>query len=170
MDEIHVMPVTLPAGTRFGAAEAAEITELGGSLPLSVGVGNDLTVTAAGARGVAVTVYAFRSADTTAPTVSSPTVSIRTGVTLGSRIAVRLAWTASDSGSGIGHFTVQRSVDGASWSTLASSLTGTSYSTSMASGHRYRYRVRAYDRAGNSTLSGWSRTRARRSTTEAPGT
>ena len=153
MGEIHVVPTLLPGGTRFGSAEAIDATEPGGPISLSIGAGNELTVDATGRTAIAVLVYLFLSPDTTGPTVSRPKVSLRTGATFGSRAPIRVAWTGSDAGSGIDRYAVQRSIDGGPWKTIASSVFDTSYDTSMAGGHSYSYRIRAYDNAGHRRTS-----------------
>ena len=56
--------------------------------------------------------------------------------------------------SGLRDFTVQRRVDGGSWATVWSQTTATSRTVSLARGHRYEYRARARDRAGNT--GAWS--------------
>jgi hypothetical protein len=137
MGELHVIPTLLPAGTRFGAAEAKDALEPGGPVPLTVGAGNELTVDASAVEGVYVLLYLFQAPDTTAPSVSTPIVKLRSGATFGTTGPIRLVWTGSDAGSGIDHYVVQRSVDGGSWTTL-SSVGGAAYNTSIARGHAYR--------------------------------
>ena len=55
---------------------------------------------------------------------------------------------------GLRDFTVQRRVDGGTWSTVWSATTSTSRAVTLARGHLYEYRARARDRAGNYGL--WS--------------
>jgi CHRD domain len=153
MGEIHVTPTLFPSGTRFGTADAMDGLEPGDPIPLSIGAGNVVTVDATGKVAVAVFVYLFRTTDTTAPTVSAPKVSLRAGATFGPRAPVQLAWSGSDAESGIDHYAVERRLDGGSWTTIAASVLGTSYDTSMAPGHSYLYRIRAYDCAGNARPS-----------------
>jgi hypothetical protein len=154
MGELVVTPTLLPAGTRFGSAEARDGLEPGDPIPLSIGAGNALTVDATGKMSASVYVYLFHTTDSTPPTVTTPTVSLRAGATFGSAIPIRLAWAGSDAGSGIGHYAVQRKRDGGTWMTLAASVPGTSYSTSLTAGHAYRFRIVAYDKAGNRGTSG----------------
>ncbi len=51
--------------------------------------------------------------------------------------------------SGFRYFIVQRRTDGGSWTTLLASTTATSFTGNMTRGHRYDFRVRGRDRAGN---------------------
>lgn len=92
--------------------------------------------------------------DNSAPKVRTAKPVLRTGVELGGTsttqpLLVRLTWTASDSGSGIASYEVQRSYDGGTFQTIAGAVTGKSLDLTMAPGHSYRFRVRATDRAGN---------------------
>jgi hypothetical protein len=152
--EFVVTPTLLPAGTRFGSADARDGQEPGDPIPLSIGAGNALTVDSTGKSSTFVDVYLFRTPDATSPTVTTPTVSLRAGATFSSAVPIRLAWAGADGGSGIGHYAVQRKKDDGAWTTLAASVRGTSYSTSLAAGHAYRFRVVAYDKAGNRRTSG----------------
>ena len=102
--------------------------------------------------------------DTVKPTVGVPTVTPRTGVPLnGSSIPVTVTWAGGDNagGAGIAGYTLQRSLDGGStWSTLASGLTSASRTTTVPSSGTTRFRVRATDKAGNTSAyaTGGSRT------------
>ena len=93
--------------------------------------------------------------DTVTPTIGVPTVTPRTGVPLkGSSIPVTVAWAGGDNagGAGIAGYTLQRSLDGGStWSTLASGLTSASRTTTVPSSGTTRFRVRATDKAGNTS-------------------
>jgi hypothetical protein len=91
--------------------------------------------------------------DRTKPVVGAPTTNFR-GATVSSTMAVSVIVAATDTGgAGIATYDIARSADGAAFATLASGLTTTTLSTSVTSGHSYRYEVRAHDRAGN--LSAW---------------
>jgi N-acetylmuramoyl-L-alanine amidase/Bacterial Ig-like domain len=94
--------------------------------------------------------------DRHAPTTSSPAVRLRPALSLSSYVAVTVSWTGSDgsAGSGIASYDVARSRDGGTFSVIATGVHTTSVSTSLSSGHSYRYEVRAHDKAGN--VSGWS--------------
>ncbi|MGH9021475.1 MAG: hypothetical protein ACRDV0_10790, partial [Acidimicrobiales bacterium] len=92
--------------------------------------------------------------DQTLPKATAPTQSLRTGVALGGTstaqpLLARIAWTGSDSGSGIAGYDLARSYDGAAYVTLATATTATSFDTTLNPGHSYRFRVRARDKAGN---------------------
>jgi CSLREA domain-containing protein len=113
------------------------------------------------------------------PTISTkPTINLArgAGVTAGSTtMKATIPWGGSDAASGIDRFTIQRQVNGGSWTTLSSTVqpraitmssasfatagykqaTG-SYTTTLTSGKSYRFRVRARDEDGNS--SDWAYT------------
>ena len=150
---ISVTPTVLPSGTRFGTAEAADGSDPGGPIASSIGAGNQITFDTTGVLSASVFVYLFRDADTMAPVVSTPTVAVRSGATFDGSVPVRLSWTGSDAGSGIDHYAVQRSVDGGAWSTVAASLAAPVFDTVLATGRSYRFRVVAYDGAGNTRTS-----------------
>lgn len=150
---MEVTPTVLPAGTRFGLATATSISDDTVVIPVTVGLANLLTMDATGTDGVSLNVFLFQSADTTKPTVSAPKAAFRGSGTFGRTAPVRLTWTASDAGSGLDHYTVQRSIDGAAFANLATNVRTRSFDTAIAAGHTYRFRVRAYDAAGNSRLS-----------------
>jgi hypothetical protein len=90
--------------------------------------------------------------DVTAPTVTAPVASIAANSTIGSTVPVRIAWKGSDVGSGIGHYQVGLSTNGGSY-VLVSSPTIASYTRSLtaSSTTTYRFRVRAFDKAGNAS-------------------
>lgn len=62
-----------------------------------------------------------------------------------------LAWGASDGGSGVASYDLERQVDGGAFETLAGGTGATSTRVSVPAGHRYRFRVRARDRLGNTS-------------------
>jgi hypothetical protein len=94
------------------------------------------------------------SSDNTAPTVRPPVQTMTVGSTLGSRsIPVRVAWSASDTGTGIWRYELRQSADGGAWTTISTKLTATSVTRSLLPGHHYRFGMRAVDRAGN--VSAW---------------
>jgi hypothetical protein len=82
----------------------------------------------------------------------------RTGTTaVGASVRVR--WSGADvqlavHTAGLRDFQVQRRVDGRSWVTVRSATTATSLTTTLPRSHRWEFRVRARDRAGN--YSPWS--------------
>jgi hypothetical protein len=68
---------------------------------------------------------------------------------------VRMRWTSSDgTGTGVQRHDAQRSVDGAAWTAVTSYGALTAQIYQLASGHTYRFRVRAWDWAGN--VSAWA--------------
>ena len=88
--------------------------------------------------------------DRTKPVVSGISAALRKGPTLsGSSTRASVMWNASDSGSGPARYTIQRRVDGGSWSTLATGVTSKSYDVTLARTHDYMFRVRAIDHDGN---------------------
>lgn len=96
--------------------------------------------------------------DRTAPKVSNVKPELTTGVQMPGTTAkyplpAKLTWTGTDKGAGIASYDVQRSYDGGSWTTIASKTTAKWLDVSLNPGHRYRFRVRARDKAGN--LGAW---------------
>jgi V8-like Glu-specific endopeptidase len=83
---------------------------------------------------------------------AAPTMSLRAPASMStSSVPVRLTWgLVSDAGgSGVGTYEVARSTDGGAFTTIASHLTSTSFDTTTARTHTYRFEVRARDWAGN---------------------
>ena len=78
-------------------------------------------VVAAGGKVVDLDGLAVAFTDTTVPTATAPSLSLRTGAAVsGTALPVTLTWTGADNagGSGIAHYDVARSTDGgATWST-----------------------------------------------------
>jgi hypothetical protein len=104
--------------------------------------------------------------DTTAPTFTNPiAVVLRTGVSLPtvsatSAIPVTVSWLAADNaaGSGLDHYTLQRSVSGGAWTTVAlTTPQTTSLATTAPSMGTVVYRAQACDVTANCTLV-WSTT------------
>ena len=88
--------------------------------------------------------------DRTKPVVSGISAVLRKGQTLsGTSTRASVTWTSSDSGSGAARYTIQRRVDGGSWTTLATGVTKPSYDVTLARTHDYQFRVRAIDVDGN---------------------
>ncbi|MFL5909391.1 MAG: S8 family serine peptidase [Gaiellaceae bacterium] len=82
--------------------------------------------------------------DGTAP---SPTVAAPTGSTADARLPV--SWAATDGISGVDHYDVEVSADGAAFSPWLTRTTATSGSYAGEPGHGYAFRVRAVDGMGN---------------------
>jgi cytochrome c peroxidase len=95
--------------------------------------------------------YGPTTIDRTAPSVTAPAATLRTGVSLsGTAIPLRLAWTGTDGGgSGIARYELARSTDGGTWMTVSSSLTAPYADVPVPSSGTVRFRVRAVDRAAN---------------------
>jgi hypothetical protein len=90
---------------------------------------------------------------TTAPDTTPPAVPQGfQALVSGSNAVVALSWEAATDTSGIRAYQLDRSIDQASWSPLADSLTDTSYTDSSAAfGVHYYYRLKATDNAGNAS-------------------
>jgi hypothetical protein len=88
--------------------------------------------------------------DTAAPTASSPSRSLLAGTAIsGGSVRIRLGWTASDTTSGVARYELQQSTDGGAWSSISTTLTSPTLDRSLTTQHRYTFRVRAIDKAGN---------------------
>ena len=89
--------------------------------------------------------------DRTAPTTTAPAAALRSGVKLsGTGMSTTVRWGGADgAGSGVARYQLQQRVNGGSYSTISSSLTGTSKTFTLANGSDYQFRVRAIDRDGN---------------------
>jgi hypothetical protein len=91
------------------------------------------------------------------PTAGAPVVRLARGVTLGrSAIAVRVIWPrATDRTSRIVAYELQRSVDGGAWAAAGTfGAAAVATARTIAVGHRYQFRLRARDAAGN--WSAWA--------------
>jgi subtilisin family serine protease len=92
------------------------------------------------------------SADQTAPVATQPRSRIFAGaaVTAGGSVRLRTRWSASDAGTGIAHYDLARSTDGGAYSRVAlPAPRSTSLISWIQPGHRYRYRVDAWDHGAN---------------------
>ena len=87
--------------------------------------------------------------DRVAPVTSAPARSFVVGTTAGSTLPVRLAWVATDAGTGIARFELQRRTDGGTWLDVSTTLTAPSISAGLAPGHTYQFRVRGIDGIGH---------------------
>jgi hypothetical protein len=105
----------------------------------------------ASANGVAGTAAMTVLVDTTAPVTSPTRVTLPTGRAIGSTVPVSIGWNAAtDEGSGVVSYELQRSVDGGAWATMPKA-TPLSRSTilSLPRNRTYQFQVRAVDAAGN---------------------
>ena len=86
--------------------------------------------------------------DTIPPTATTPVSRFVVGGLTSGRAPVRLSWQGADGQSGIARFDLARRTDGGAWSVPAIA-TSASLTPTLVPGHRYQFRVRAVDRAGN---------------------
>ena len=87
--------------------------------------------------------------DTSPPTSTAPTRYVLAGTSISAdRVTARVGWAGTDATSGVARYEVQQSTDGGPWSASAT-LTTASLDRLLATQHRYAFRVRAIDRAGN---------------------
>ncbi len=123
-----------------------------GTLTISIPAG--ATVDAAGNLSEASAVHSV-IIDRTAPRTFAPTVRLRSGRALTTTVPAMVEWSATDwvGGSGLASYDIARSVDGAAYIVIGTGLAAPSMSAWLASGHSYRYEVRAHDRVGN--IGGW---------------
>ena len=98
----------------------------------------------------------FEYLDQTPPIAAAPAEGLATGATLDATlIPVRLAWSARDELSGIRGYELQQSVDAGPWSRVSlSSPLANATTRRLQPGRVYGFRVRAVDRAGNT--SAWA--------------
>jgi hypothetical protein len=90
-----------------------------------------------------------RYPDVSRPNTTAPVQRIAGG-TPGATIPVNVSWSGTDTGWGIAKYQLQRSIDGGSWQGVSlPTYKTTSITQQLARGHRYQYRVRALDKAGN---------------------
>ena len=90
-----------------------------------------------------------RYPDVSRPSTTTPLQRIGTGAP-GATIPVNVSWSGTDRGWGIAKYQLQRSIDGGSWQGVSlPTYKTTSITQQLARGHRYQYRVRALDKAGN---------------------
>lgn len=103
-------------------------------------------------RSATITAQVITAADTQAPTV--PAISF-TGVTSSS---ITVNWTAATDNVGVAGYTLQRSTDNATWTTLYDGAARTYTDSGRSASTLYYYRVRSYDAAGNQSAYGLGQT------------
>ena len=137
--------IGIPGGS--GAAYQVEVTGCAdGDVILTLGAGTVADVDGTAGPEADVTA-ATVTVDRTAPVPAQPLVSIPNGVALpGTAIPVRIPLSASG---GAISYLVERSVDDGAWTQLAPAVTGTTFATTAAAGHRVAFRISARDGAGN---------------------
>ena len=98
----------------------------------------------------------YSGPDVTAPSISLLRATTQVGATAGPSVPGRIRWNASDSGTGISRYDLQRSTDGgAHWTSITlSPVTRKDAFVTLSPGTAYRFRLRAHDAAGN--MSGWA--------------
>lgn len=159
-------PVSLSvSGAPAGATATLDTTSTtGSSATLTVKTSNSGTITPTGTYTLKVTGTALGMTRTTsmsltvtdgiAPKASAPSSKLYHVSILGSSTSpVKSAWSATDN-KGVKGYTVQRQVDGGSWTTVNLSSTTVSTNQSLTLGSSYRYRMQASDANGN--LSAWA--------------
>ena len=87
--------------------------------------------------------------DTTPPTVAAPVVTLPGSGTVRPLVPLRIAWSASDSKTGVSGYEVHRQIDGGAWATIGPVTVYSAVLRSYPTGHDYRFRIRATDGAGN---------------------
>jgi spore germination protein YaaH len=144
--------VAAPTGS--GATWSIRVTGCGaGSVQLSLHAGavTDAVSNVGPARAVSARVVI----DRTGPKAAAPRIGLRSGTGLastpaGAAMAATLTWSATDvGGAGVLDYDVRRSVDGGAWGDIADHVATRSMSVGLAANHRYRFEIRARDRAGN---------------------
>ena len=86
--------------------------------------------------------------------MTTPTKVFVAGTDLpGGKPAIRFHWSGIDTGSGAGQYRTELSIDGRAYAAVGSPTAAT-LTLALATGHSYRIRVRAVDRAGN--VGAWS--------------
>jgi len=96
-------------------------------------------------------VNALRAIDTVGP-VTTPINrhGFNVGTTVGSTVSTTMVWpAATDALSGVKSYMIKRSLNGAAWTTLISSITTRSYKRTMSFGTPTRFQLYARDNAGN---------------------
>jgi hypothetical protein len=92
---------------------------------------------------------AARRRDTTRPTTTAPVTRLG-GASLTGAIPLTVRWTGKDSGWGVDHYGLWKSVDGGAWIRVKlAQPRSTSAVVRVTPGHTVRFRVRAWDKAGN---------------------
>jgi subtilisin family serine protease len=90
--------------------------------------------------------------DTTVPTSAAPSGWFVPEASVSTRglLPLRISWSGSDSGSGIAHYHVGRSIDGRAYQTvLRANAAARAFADWRVPGHGVRYSVLAWDHAGN---------------------
>jgi hypothetical protein len=93
------------------------------------------------------------AADTTPPTVTPPRRGFqRSFIDVGGRILMYFPWTSTDAGSGVADHDVALQTDGGAWTSIDTTFpTATHLARFMEPLHTYRLKVRATDKAANTS-------------------
>jgi hypothetical protein len=105
----------------------------------------------ASANGIVGTAAITVLIDTSPPVTSPPRVTLPTGRGIGTGVPVSIGWNpATDVGSGVVAYELQRSVDGGRWTTMpkAAPISRSTILT-LPRNRNYQFQVRAIDAAGN---------------------
>ena len=98
--------------------------------------------------------------DSTLPVTTAPTFGLVAPIAVTTvHVRARLTRAGTDTGTGIRGFDVDQQTDSGPWQRIGSGLTSRSLDRTLVTGHRYRFRVRATDTAGN--VGAWSTADAR---------
>ncbi|MEI7744828.1 MAG: carboxypeptidase-like regulatory domain-containing protein, partial [Chloroflexota bacterium] len=92
-------------------------------------------------------------ADTTAPGVTAPSLRFLVGYQVqGTKVPIGLRWSAADPGSNVKSNRLQRQVNGGTWATVISPLSTDVIGSIAANGSSYRFRTRATDYSGRTSV------------------
>jgi len=142
-------PIPLPAGQVAWSVSAPVGTiESNGRFVATEPGTAQVVATASGVTGAAAITVLL---DTSPPVTSPARVTLPTGRGIRTGVPVSIAWNAAtDVGSGVALYELQRSVDGGAWATMpkASALSRSTILT-MPRNRTYQFQVRAVDAAGN---------------------
>ena len=96
--------------------------------------------------------------DTTQPSMENARQRLVPGAQLGtSAIPAEIRWSAADA-SGVAYAKLDRQLDGGTWSKVDAHIVADAKAVSLSRGHRYRFRVRAVDGVGNSSVFAYTPT------------
>lgn len=144
--------------------DAKVVTDFGGwDGCRGVGVQTDGNIVAAGYTNVdtgsagyniAVARYYGGTDDVTPPKVSRPSHNLLSPTTVGTTdVPIRITWSATDAQGDVTRYQLQRSTNGGAYTNVAlPAPTTTVFDQYLTPGNNYRYRVRATDDTGNTSL------------------
>jgi hypothetical protein len=142
-------PVPLGGGqVTWSVSPALGTIDASGRFVASTPGTGQIMATANGVTGAAtITVLV----DETAPVAQPPRLTLPVGRGISSTVPVHVSWNAAtETGSGVASYELQRSVDGKAWATMPkASPLSRSTTLSLPRNHTYQFQVRAVDMAGN---------------------